>query len=168
MLLVHLFVHSTFSKHVKWRLSCTVMTYIYFDKSNRHMGIDTYHSRTPGLILGFRGFKSTSNFGDSCFFLDFGTSYVALFNGLMISDIRILVLRVYSLFRTRYLWSFFSSSWFHGVAASGCGTLWTFLFFFLFEIRKHRKSRSIGTCRLVYENNAMKCTVIHPIQAVDL
>ena len=53
--------------------------------------------RTPGLILGFRGFKSSSNFGDSCFSLNFETSYVALFNGLMISGIRILVLHVYCL-----------------------------------------------------------------------
>ena len=48
--------------------------------------------RTPGLILGFRGLKSSSNFGDSCFLLDFGTTHVALFNGLVISDIWILVL----------------------------------------------------------------------------
>ena len=46
---------------------------------------DAYLLQTPGLILGFRGFKSSSNLGDSCFFLDFGTSYVDLFNGLMIS-----------------------------------------------------------------------------------
>ena len=39
--------------------------------------------------------RSSSIFGDSCFFLDFRTSHVALFNGLMISDIRILVLHVY-------------------------------------------------------------------------
>ena len=37
----------------------------------------------------------SSDFGDSCFSLDFETSYVALFNGLMISGIRILVLHVY-------------------------------------------------------------------------
>ena len=49
--------------------------------------------RTPGLILGFRGFKSSSNFVDSYFL-----TYLALFNGLMISDIRILVLHVYCLF----------------------------------------------------------------------
>ena len=29
-----------------------------------------YKSRTPSLILGFRGFQSSSVFGDSCFFLD--------------------------------------------------------------------------------------------------
>ena len=62
------------------------------------MAQDAYKPRTPGLILGFRGFKSSSNFRDSCFLLDFETSYVALFNGLMISDIRILVLHVYCLF----------------------------------------------------------------------
>ena len=59
------------------------------------MAQDAYLLQTPDFILGFRGFKSSSNFGDSCFLLDFGTSYVALFNGLMISDIRILVLHVY-------------------------------------------------------------------------
>ena len=56
---------------------------------------DAYLLQTPGLILRFLGFKSSSNFGDSCFFLDFGTSYVALFNGLMISDRWILVFHVY-------------------------------------------------------------------------
>ena len=58
---------------------------------------DAYLLQTPGLILGCREFKSSLNFGDSCFCLEFGTSYVALFNGLMISDIRILVLHVYCL-----------------------------------------------------------------------
>ena len=59
------------------------------------MAQDAYKPRLPGLILGFRRFKSSSNFRDSCLPLDFENSYVALFNGLMISDIRILVLRVY-------------------------------------------------------------------------
>ena len=62
-----------------------------------HKTQDAYKLRTSGLILGFRGLKSSSIFGDSCFFLDFGTSYIALFNGLMISDVRILVLHVYCL-----------------------------------------------------------------------
>ena len=31
------------------------------------MAQDAYKTRTPVLILGFRGFKSSSNFGDSCF-----------------------------------------------------------------------------------------------------
>ena len=70
------------------------------------MAQDAYKSRTPSLILGFRGFKLSSNFKDSCFFLDFETSYVALFNGLMISDIRILVLHAYCL-------SEFNISWVH-------------------------------------------------------
>ena len=92
-------LYVTFSKHVKWRLSCTIMTYTYFDKSKWKHGDDTsmaqdaYLLQTHGLLPGFRGFKLSSNFEDSCFFGDFGTSYVALFNGLMISDIRILVLQ---------------------------------------------------------------------------
>ena len=36
-------------------------------------------------------------------FWDFGTSHIALFNGLMISDIRILVLHVYYLDTSLYL-----------------------------------------------------------------
>ena len=89
-------LYVTFPKHVKWRLSCTIP-----DESKRKQGGDTsiahdaFLSRIPGLILGFRGFKSSSTFRDSCFFLDFGPSYVALFNGLTISDIQILVLHVY-------------------------------------------------------------------------
>ena len=67
-------------------------------RSATSMAQDAYKPRTPGFILGFRGFKSSSNIGDLCFFLNFGTSYVALFNGLMISDIRILVLHVYFLY----------------------------------------------------------------------
>ena len=59
------------------------------------MAQDAYKMCTPGLILGFRGFKSSSNFGDSWFSLDFETSYVALFNGLTISVIRIVVHHVY-------------------------------------------------------------------------
>ena len=47
------------------------------------------------LILGFRRFKASLSFGYSCFFLEFGTPYVASFNGLMIFDLRILVLNVY-------------------------------------------------------------------------
>ena len=82
------------------------MTYSYFDKSkwkygegvDDSMAQDTYKLRTPGLIFGFRGFKSSSNFGDSCFRLDFGTNYIALCNRLMISDIQILVPRVYCLY----------------------------------------------------------------------
>ena len=62
-----------------------------------HKTQDAYKLRTFGLIIGFRGLKSSSIFGDSCFFLGFGTSYIALFNGLMISDVRILVLHVYCL-----------------------------------------------------------------------
>ena len=62
------------------------------------MAQDAYLLQTPGLILGFRGFRSSSNFWGSCFFLDFVTSYVALFNGLKISDTRILVLHVYCIF----------------------------------------------------------------------
>ena len=46
------------------------------------MAQDAYKSRTPGLIFGFRGFKLSSTFGDSCFALDFESFYVALFNGL--------------------------------------------------------------------------------------
>ena len=59
------------------------------------MAQGAYKLRISGLILGFRGFKLSSNFGDSCFLLDFETCYVALFNGLMISNILILVL-IYS------------------------------------------------------------------------
>ena len=62
------------------------------------MAQDAYKSRIPGLILGFRGFK----FRDSCYLLDFETSYVALLNGFMISDIRILVLYVYSLSKAEH------------------------------------------------------------------
>ena len=63
------------------------------------MAQDAYHhSRTPGIILGFRGFNRSQISGIHVSFLDFGTSYVALFNGLMISDIRILVLHVYCLY----------------------------------------------------------------------
>ena len=61
------------------------------------MAQDAYFSRGTGLIPGFQGFKSSSSFGYSCFLLDYGTPYVALFNGLMISDLRILVLHVYCL-----------------------------------------------------------------------
>ena len=59
------------------------------------MAQDANKPRTPGLIIRLRGFKSPWNFGNSCFFLEFGTSSVALFNGPMISDIQILVLPVY-------------------------------------------------------------------------
>ena len=63
------------------------------------MAQDAYHhSRTPGLILVFRGFNRPRISGIHVSFLDFGTSYVALFNGLMSSDIRILVLHVYCLY----------------------------------------------------------------------
>ena len=48
------------------------------------MAQDAYLLQTSDLILGFRGLKWFSNFGNSCFFLDFGTSYLALFNGRMI------------------------------------------------------------------------------------
>ena len=50
------------------------------------------HTRSYPRVSGI---QSSSNLGDSCFFLDFGASYVVLFNGLMISDIHILVLHVY-------------------------------------------------------------------------
>ena len=49
-----------------------IMTNTYFDKSKWKHGVDTsmaqdaYKTRTPVLILGFRGFKSSSNFGDPC------------------------------------------------------------------------------------------------------
>ena len=59
------------------------------------MAQGAYKSRTPGLILGFREFKLSSNFGESGFLLVIETSYVALFNGLTISDIRILTSHVY-------------------------------------------------------------------------
>ena len=45
------------------------------DAFEKYLGSDTsmaqeaYLSRTPCLILGFLGFKSSSNFGDSCWFL---------------------------------------------------------------------------------------------------
>ena len=55
-------------------------------EGDTNMAEDAYNFRTPGLILGFRGFM-----------FPFGFTYVALFNGLMISDIRILVLHVYCL-----------------------------------------------------------------------
>ena len=48
------------------------------------MAQDAYKLPISGLFLGSRGFKSFSNFGDSCFFLVFRTSYVALFNGFLI------------------------------------------------------------------------------------
>ena len=67
------------------------------------MAQDAYHhSRTPGIILGFRGFNRSRISGIHVSFLDFRTSYVALFNGLMISDIRILVLHVYCLYHFFY------------------------------------------------------------------
>ena len=56
-------LYVSFSKQVKWSLSCTIMAYTYFDKSKWKHGGDTsmaqnaYKLRTPGLILGFRGFK---------------------------------------------------------------------------------------------------------------
>ena len=81
-------LYVTFSKQFKWRLT-RVLTNL-----NGNMGGDTSmvqnakKMRTPGLILGFRGFKLFSNFGDSCFSLDFETSYVAVFNGLIICGIR--------------------------------------------------------------------------------
>ena len=53
-----------------------------------------------GLILVWH--KMLTN-RDSCFFFYFGTSYVALCNGFMISDIRILVLYVYCLIHFKML-----------------------------------------------------------------
>ena len=60
--------------------------HLFLTNLNGNIGCDTsmaqdaYKMRTTGLILGFRGFTPSSNFGDLCFSLDFGTSNVALFN----------------------------------------------------------------------------------------
>ena len=68
-----------FDLHLFWQLNL-----------NGNMGGDTsmaqdaYKSWTLGLILGFRGFQSSFNFGYSCFFLDFETSYVALWTWFLI------------------------------------------------------------------------------------
>ena len=79
-------LYVTFSKHVKWRLSCTIMTIRFKRKhgGGTSMAQAAYKSRTPSLILGFRGVKLSSKFGDSYFFLDFETSYIPLVNGFLI------------------------------------------------------------------------------------
>ena len=59
-----------------------------------HKMLTTAHTRSYPRVSEI---QSSSNFGDSCLVLVFETSYVALFNGLMISDIRIFVLHVYCL-----------------------------------------------------------------------
>ena len=59
-------------------------------------------SRTPSLILGFRGVKLSLKFGDSYFFLDFETSYIPLVNGFLIYGYWYFMFIVYIILRNNY------------------------------------------------------------------
>ena len=79
------------------------MTYTYFDKSKwkydggGERGGYAYLPRTPGLILGFRVLNRPRISGIHVSFWILELPYAALFNGLMFSDIRILVLQFFCL-----------------------------------------------------------------------